>query len=211
MQIIKHPEFENDSFYFIIKDFDLSIEKLNSLIKEDEYLSFKDKAFAEERISTTGCDKFIEDRPSLRNLKKMNCLESSIYTHAVNRKNNMGVPVLYHFIKRMIEKDSRRALLNFNEELAKSYCSEFVKLNLDISCLSTIHYLKDKVTISFRANDIKNEALFDFMLIYKYFIRNVYEKEIDIHVFCSSCQNFNCFYLYVDNLKKMYTFYEKSL
>ena len=61
---------------------------------------------------------------------------------------------------------------------------------VNTSCLNIIHYFKDRVTLFFRASDMRNELAYDLKLINEFFIKPVYgEKNIEVHVIASTAQN----------------------
>lgn len=194
MKIIKHPEFEGDSYLISLDDFFLIYSNLEKIINKSEYLKVKSKAF-ENRSKYV--DEFVKfnDRPSLRNFKEGNLLDSTIYTFASEWKNDMSLDVMLDKIKLELVNGSRRLVIRLANSFSDYYNSIYEYK--DVSCCTSIHYLRDKVSLTFRASDIKNELYEDIITIYKYFIKPIYlDKPINIEIFCSCAQN-------IDSLKEL--------
>ena len=190
VDVFKKPLAENDSYLIKLIKMDLEDSKLNELLLKDEYLHTKYLKFADLDISKDGFEKF-SDRPSLRNLNEIVKLDHSIYTFAVKR-NNMEYTSALKGVKEMLEKGSRRAILRFLNPFDEYFLSEDFK-TIDVSCLAYIQYMKDQVSIIFRASDIKHELFVDIITLYRFFIKTVYLEPINIEIFASTAQN--CSYM----------------
>ena len=197
VDVFKKPLAENDSYLIKLIKMDLDDKKISDLMRNDEYLSLKFFRFMNKNISKDGFEGF--DKPSLKNLKKMVKLNSSIYTFAVNERNNMDYDTTLEGLKYMLENGSRRAVIRFLNPFNEYFISENL-MAVDVSCLAYIQYMKDQASIIFRASDIKHELFVDIITLYRFFIKTVYLEPINIEIFASTAQN----YSYMDEfLKKM--------
>ena len=189
MNIIKYPEFEGDSYLIVLNDFYINNSDLDKLISNSsEYLKVKSKAFENKSKYVDEFIKFKNNRNSLRNYKKGNLLDSSIYTYASEWKNDMDLDNMLNKIKSELDNNSRRLLIRLANSFSDYYTSIYEYK--DVSCCTSIHYLKNKVSLTFRASDIKDELYEDIITIYKHFIKPVYsDKSINIEIFCSCAQN----------------------
>lgn len=179
MQVYKKPEFENDSYMFVI---DLVNDKLAELSLFDlGYYSAKHEAFKTKDISKRRFLPFV-DRPSFANFDDVSSLEGTIYTHTCEDKNNMSYERIIYTVKENYRK-SRRCAVNFADTLYN-----YMRLFRNTSCLNSIHYYNDNVTLYFRASDIQNELLIDLMLIMEFFIKPVGEFKT-LTVMASTSQN----------------------
>jgi len=207
INICKEPVFLDDSYLITIKDFEINGEKLQEILKEDEYTCMKMNKFTYKDTSTHFLNSLLDDRPSLRNIKKIKSLDGSIYTRTVEIRNDeMNYLIIIDKIKTMLEmyKGSRRVLLRFSNSIKEYYNSE-VTNDIDVSCLSFIQYLQNNVKIVFRASDVKNELFTDIVTIYSFFIRPIYKREVDIEIYSSTTQNYEFFNKTIDDLnKKLY-------
>jgi hypothetical protein len=195
IEVIKKPIFEDDTFYFIAKD----IKNINLPIN-DEYLNIKMEKFRNFDYSKDGFEKF-KDRPSFKNFENLNKLDGTIYTWKCQTNNDM---MTYNNIIENIKKHkdtSKRVYLNICDNFSTYIKS--INENINVSCLSNIHYLKNNVNIIYRANDIKNELFYDFITIYKFFIQPIYKNNININYFASSAQNIEFFNQTIKLLKKL--------
>ncbi len=95
----------------------------------------------------------------------------------------------------MLSINSRRAIITMADKLIDYERS--ITENNDVSCLSSIHYNKNSVSLFFRASDLKNELYIDIVTIFDFFIKPIYSIDVDINFFISSCQN----YSYIDKIK----------
>lgn len=178
--IIKHPQYENDSTLFTIDLNNVTIEKLDDLVKEDLYYATKRRAFL---FKNTDKDQFepFANRPAFRNFKNTIAFTGSVYTKTCEIRNN---DILYEDIlqqvSELIKLRSRRAIIRFTNPFDELYISEVdPSLTEDISCISTIHYvlLDDNtldVKFNFRASDCKNELYYDIITLYEYFVMPIY-------------------------------------
>lgn len=199
---IKVPEVENDSYLIILEDFCLSHSELDKLIESDEYLKIKSDAFVSKNTSSNLFLKF-KDRPSLRNLKENQKLETTIYTISAEDKNEMVLEDMLYNIRQNIETGSRRMVIRLANPF-KDYYNSLTE-TVDVSCCTTMHFLKDKVTLTFRASDIKNELFEDIITIYESFIKPVYgRKSINIEIFCSCSQNTGQWSEFKSKISKLY-------
>jgi hypothetical protein len=177
MNWIKKPKYENDSYLFQI----YSNEILN--FETDDYTKQKLIAFKNKNIDKSNFYNY--DKPSLKNLHLIKDLSGSIYTYTIEAKNNLSYENIIDIIKNNIHKDNRRLLIRVNNSL-----EEYLTKNNDVSCLSLIHYMPEKVRLIFRASDIKNELKTDLITIYHFFVLPIYlNKNILIEVYASTAQN----------------------
>jgi hypothetical protein len=182
--VIKYPMFEEDSSFFSVDK--CFVEKLRALLKNDKYFQLKRQKFLRKDVSKTGFEEFSKDRPSLKNMSSF--LEGTVYTFSCEKKNGKSYENVIQTVKNMLEKNSRRAFLTMSDRLLDYEYS--VDGDVDVSCLSAIHYKQNSATIMFRASDIENELLVDILTVYDFFISPVYEdKNINVDLMISSCQN----------------------
>ena len=185
-RVLKYPECENDSA-FVSLDSDY-ISVIRESIKDDDYYLVKNRKFLEKNLDGIDFEPFAHSRPSLRNMS--NFLEGSIYTYTCEKKNGMCYEAILDNVRTMISKNSRRAFITISDRFLDYRNSEIIK-GIDVSCLSGIHYTKDKITLFFRASDIKNELLIDIVTVYDYFIREIYgNRNVKIELMISTCQNY---------------------
>lgn len=204
MEILKYPEFEDDSYLIRIKDFSLSAEKLETLLKNDGYLHLKYRKFKEKDISPEGFQIFSEDRPSLKAIKKLKDVEGSIYTHKVGKENRKDYDQILTDIKFTFLKhpETRRLVVRVANSFEEYNTS--VEKPLDVSCLNLIHYLKDGVKLVFRSSDIKNELFVDIITIYEFFIRPIYKNPVNIEIFASTSQNIDYIEKFKNKIGELY-------
>lgn len=178
MIVYKEPKFENDSFMMVIEENDLF-----ALVGMDDvpYFAAKDLMFDNKYVQKHFLKKFA-DRPSLRDFESIDDLRGTVYTHTCEGKNRLDYKHIIKYCKRYY-KQSRRCAINFADTL-----SDYLLTNKNTSCLNSIHYCGDNVTLYFRASDIKNELLIDLHLIHSYFIKPVGNFKT-ITVFASTAQN----------------------
>lgn len=189
MKILKAPTCENDSAMVSI-DFN-SILNLKYYISEDPYYRMKNFKFHVKDITSEGFQDFSMDRPSLRGMSKF--IEGTIYTYACQGKNGMPYEKLLDTVRELLSISSRRAFVTMSDRL-EDYKSS-INGGIDVSCLTGIHYKEDKVSLFFRASDLRNEFVIDMVTIYDYFVGPVYplqvQEKLEIEVFISSCQNYD--------------------
>ena len=197
-----NPEFENDSYLFRMRNVKLNINnpKFKNFLKcyiNYEYYTLKRNKFAAKDITRNGFEKF-EDRPSLRS--SIQFLHGTIYTYAMERLNGIPYHVAIDNIKDMVKLKSRKCTLRFAEPIFRYHEAEIFR-DIDVTCLNLIHYFEDKVTLVFRASDIKNELIVDLLTIYEFFIAPIYNYEIDIEVYAITAQNIDHYFkvLYIIN------------
>lgn len=181
MVVFKEPKFENDSYMFVI-----DLEKDTLAILDDKtypisYVDAKVNAFQSKNISKKPF-KYFTDRPSLREFETLPDLEGSIYTFTCQGKNKLDYNHIIKYCKKF-HKTSRRCAINFADTLF-----DYLDGKKNTSCLNSIHFCGDNVTLYFRASDIKNELLFDLKLILVYFIKPVGNFKT-LTVMCSTAQN----------------------
>jgi hypothetical protein len=165
MIIYKEPQFENDSYMFVI---DLEKDTLASITVDAgslDYVGAKYKAFATKDISKKPFEKFL--RPSLAGLDDVENIEGTIYTHTCQSKNKLDYNHIIKFCKKF-HKTSRRCAINFADTL-----HDYLNNSKNTSCLNSIHFYQNNVTVYFRASDVKNELLIDLHMIMDFFIRPV--------------------------------------
>lgn len=181
MVIFKGPQFEDDSCMFVI---DLQHESLSMLPKEEyslEYINTKYRAFAEKDISKDNFEKF-SDRLSLRDIHKCADVAGSIYTYTCEGKNGYSYKHILELCRGSYKR-TRRCAITFADPL-----HDYLDNSKNTSCLNSIHYYKDNVTVYFRASDLKNELLLDLHMIYDFFIQPVGSFKT-LTVMCSTAQN----------------------
>lgn len=181
MKVYKEPKFENDSYMFVIDLENDLLAILNRSIYPLEYIEAKYKAFDKKNISRKPFENFT-NRPSLRGYSSMVNLEGSIYTYTCQSKNKLDYNHIIKFCKKF-HKTSRRCAVNFADTL-----HDYLDNTKNTSCLNSIHYYKDNVTLYFRASDIKNELLLDLYTIIDFFIKPVGDFKT-LTVMCSTAQN----------------------
>ena len=195
INVIKRPDFEDDSYLIEMTNFELSNDQLDTIIDTDRYLTLKCVKFMDQDITPDGFEAF-SDRPSLRNINKSSMLTGSIYTYASAIRNDLAYNQITPMITKMLKQGSRRAYLRMCNSL-NDYHNSMI-FGTDVSCLSNIHYLEDRVNLTFRASDVKNELFADIITIYIFFIQSIYKKPIKLSIFASTAQNIDSF----DNLVK---------
>jgi len=187
MKVLKKPEFEDDSYLIEADNFFMSSDVIYQLAEEDPYLKLKLSKFLKLNVDPDEFKSF-KDRPSLRNIDEVDKLVGSIYTYSAQDRNDMTYGSIIKNAKKLLSLSSRRNYVRICNSY-KDYV-ESSETNLDVSCLSNIHYLKDRVNLIFRASDIKNELFQDIITIYKFFIYPVYDnKPITLSIYTSTSQN----------------------
>lgn len=189
IDIIKRPHFEDDSYLFNIENF-----SIKNFPIDDGYLNLKIKKFLEKDISKNGFEKFLKERGSLRFFDKIDDLGGSIYTYSVQERNGISYDEVISIVKEMIEKhpQTRRALVRIANSIVDYKKAE--DIGYDVSCLSTIHYKDNRVTLSFRSSDIEYELFTDIITLYKFFIQPVYGiNPIGLEIFGSTGQKVHYF------------------
>lgn len=179
--------FENDSSFITINRF--YVDRKRQEVSGNRYYEIKDKKFKEKDISTEGFENFV-DRPSLKNMSRF--LEGTIYTYTCEKKNGKSYKNILESVSKMISKNSRRAVVTISDRFLDYENSE-INRDMDVSCLNTVHYMKDKVTLFFRASDIENELLIDIVTVFDHFIKPIYKYDVKIDLMLSTCQNIDNF------------------
>ena len=201
IDVIYSPKYENDQCFLSIKDFYISADTIKDLCNKDPYLKLKCNKFRNIDYSKDGFEKFINCRPSLRNFNKMNNMKGTIYTYLIE-KNNLSYFKIIPKIKEMLDNKSRRAIVRILNSFAEYYLSH--EENIDVSCLSLIHYMEDNVKLIFRASDITNEFIVDLITIYEFFIKPVYYDRLCykpiINIYMSTVQNVDEFHDMISTL-----------
>lgn len=203
--IFKNPSIEDDYFMFTIGNFIISDSRLKELKENDPYLALKSNKFCNLDMDKGGFEKF-KDRPSFRNFDNIGKLNGTIYTYTVEEKNGVNYHEAIEMIRNMIFSDygTRRCLLRIANSIKEYYNSS--KFNLDVSCLSMIHYFAkedNNVRLVFRASDIKNELFVDIITIYEFFIKPIFHTEINLTVFASTGQNIEEFENVINKLSQI--------
>jgi len=181
MIVYKQPAFENDSYMFVIDLENDVFADLDKRYYSDEYRFAKQNAFKNKKISKKAFESF-KNRLSFTGFEHISDLSGTIYTHTCEGKNKLDYKHIIKFCSRH-HKISRRCAVNFADTLY-----DYLNGNINTSCLNSIHYYKDNVTLYFRASDIENELLLDLYLINEFFIRPV-GKFKTLTVMCSTAQS----------------------
>ena len=177
MIVYKKPKFRDDSYYFVLEP-----EDNLANVEDDEYLQTKRRAFSNKDISKEQFEAF-NHRPSLSRMDLVQDLSGTIYTHSAEVKSWMELKyMLYHV--QILKDKSRRCVIR----LADSF-EHYMNDRINTSCLNIIHYMGDNVKLFFRASDMKNELLYDILLIEEFFIAPVYSNKPHIHIISSTAQN----------------------
>lgn len=215
MIIVKQPEFENDDYLFRIEAHKLpkAGEALSFLKKIDpfaaDYYWSKRQAFLTQDTNPNVFSKFVQDKPSLRSLSDLDALDSTIYTVACERENNLGYrDILMNLKRHLLQKpETRRCMLRFANSYERYHISESAR-PLDVTCLSLIHYLKQGPKLVFRASDVRNELLVDILTINEFFIDPVYNsnfKNYQMSVYSSTAQCVSSWNNFVNLLQRSYS------
>lgn len=175
MVIYKEPKFENDSYMFVIEQTDVLAVPQDMAYANAKYAMFEHKAINKIHLKDF-------DKPSLSALHIVKDLAGSVYTYTCQSKNKLGYNHIIKYCKRF-HKMSRRCAINFADTL-----HDYLQRDINTSCLNSIHFCNDNVTLYFRASDIKNELLLDLHLINDFFIKPVGNFKT-ITVMCSTAQN----------------------
>lgn len=187
IEVYHAPEYENDSMAILLRNFHISNEKFNDLLMKNDYLKLKVEKFKNKDISTNGFESF-SYKPSLRNVHEKSYLPGTIYTAKVEDTQEILYDEMIPIIKELVKNGSRRAFVNIADNLYTYYESEHVAY--DVSCLCSIHYYGNKVSLYFRASDISEELYVDILTIYEFFIRPVYiDDKVNILLNAATCQN----------------------
>jgi len=198
LTIHKNPIFENDSYFFQMTKICINEKTIESLKKNDAYLSFKFNKFSKKDWHKDGYEKFSKDRPSLKNVGNISSTAGSTYTYTVEEKNLLKYPEMMSDVKKHLDKtqNSRRAYLRVCDNMRDYIYGD----SIDVSCLSNIHYLKlgtkaePTINLIFRASDIKHELFPDIILVYWFFIKPVFkDRSVNLNVFASTSQNIDAF------------------
>jgi len=202
------PVQENDSYNFQLVDFSSKIYnhiRLHLSTNDSSYLNDKSILFHLEQTEGPIVNRFLEchkDRNSLKSYYANNIekLDASIYTAAALKKNHLdSLDVLYCKIKEMLDLKSRRIVLRFLDTLTGYHSSTYI--SRDVSCLAFIQYFENRVSIVFRASDIKDELLVDILTIYSYFIQPIYQQSVTLDLYCTCAQNISNFNSLIQKLE----------
>ena len=196
IDVIKRPYEENDDFLIMIDEFYINeAKKIN-----DPYIDLKMNKFFDKDISKEGFEDF-KDRLSLRNMDNLKDLRGSIYTFSVEERNSIPISQILLQVKELLSVGSRRAVVRMANPISEYYRSQ-VKSNLDVSCLSMIHYLKNQVRLVFRACDVRDETFADIVTIWWHFLKPIYRNPISLKIYGSTTQNHEYFDLLIENIQK---------
>jgi hypothetical protein len=163
---------------FVIEANDMlaSIPGIDALYYRRKRLAFLSKSISKTRFRD------FKDRPSFAQFMNQKDLSGTIYTFTCEGKNRLQ----YEYILKLCKEYhnmSRRCNINFADTLY-----DYLNPEVNTSCLNSIHFYKDNVTLYFRASDIKNELLIDLHLIKEFFIDRVGAFKT-ITVIASTAQN----------------------
>lgn len=213
MEIIKVPEYENDDYLFRIRieripTGDRAIEFLQTIDQKlANYYVEKRRAFALQDTNPEIFSQFVDDRPSLRALSQLNLLDSTIYTVACERENQVKYLDVISNVKSHLKAkpSTRRCAVRFINAFSRYFSSE-VDAPSDVTCLSFIHYMSTGARLVFRASDVKNELLVDILTIKEFFLDPVYEpdaKDVELSVYSSTAQQVSNWDDFVNVLRSM--------
>lgn len=225
--IPKIPFFENDSMFFIIRDFHLTDEQIALFLEQNPYAKFKYDRFKQGDLYMKGWEEF-KDYPSFKKAHE--------YTQSVDHEVFLDFPATNYIcnfyyknffpeifetcdlslppnylafyseamklIKEEAYKDSRRLIINFCDNL-ENFSNQLHNLYSDYSCLSSIQYMNRRVNISFRAIDLQSEFINDLFLIYVFFLKDVYSSMVTINFYSATVQHSEyASYIYTQILKR---------
>lgn len=178
MKIYRTPWHENDGYYFAIEPFDSLAPPL-----ESDYYWQKRHMFLERLSDKKYMENFL-DRSSFTGHQRWKDIEGSVYTLSAIHKNGMTISGMAEEIRERKNK-SRRCVIR----LADPFC-DYMDDDINTSCLNIIHFFDKKVTLFFRASDMRYELLIDLHLIKEFFIDPVFiEEKYTIEVIASTAQN----------------------
>lgn len=204
--MVKQPRFVDDDILFNVKGFYISQKSIDELIEKDPYAKWKLTKFKSKDVSKN-ISPNLANRPSLRDLNRFNDIAGSIYTKAVEDRNNgMDYEEIIKVIKRRLESDphSRRTVIRMMNSFAELQASEITGLN--VSCLSSIQYMKfnDRLSVKivFRASDLEYELFYDLVSIYWFFIRPICEY-CDITFYSTTTQNMGQLDITLDKIRRI--------
>jgi hypothetical protein len=213
MIVYKKPEFNGDSYYFVIERGD-KIEKKNRAYGTSElceilkpksklYLEDKREAFRNFDISLEALSNHY-DRPSMAACVGNHNLAGTIYTATAQEKNKMNYAELLHYAR--THKDiSRRCVITIADPMLW-----YMSNTLNTSCLNIIHYYRNTVKLFFRASDMRYELYYDIRLVKEFFIDPVFSSQPEIHVMASTAQNIVDPYLLVKQKPKFENAYDRK-
>lgn len=202
MEIFKSPRYENDSALYFLEKVFISSKNIERLEKENPYLALKQEKFRNKDYSKSGFDEF-KNRNSLRYFDKLQDLCATIYTCNVELGNFKTYEEVIKNIKNLLTTypNSRRIILPIVNSFDRYSLSHFNE-TIDCACLAFIHYLKHRVKLVFRAHDVREEGLVDFINIYTFFIAPIYKEPIDIEFYLSTTQNITHFPYYTKEIEQ---------
>lgn len=217
MIVQKSPYFENDDYLIRVNSKRLlDIDHVvTTLYRNDKtlavYYDVKRQAFANRDTRPENFESFIDDRPSLRSLKELKELDSTIYTVAAGKQNNTVYDALITGVKEhlIFRPQTRRCLVRFAHDFSTYAASELLA-SQDVTCLSFIHYSPEGPRLVFRASDVANELVPDILTINEYFLKPVYgDKEYQISIYSSTAQNTSGWSNTISLLKELEDLYEE--
>lgn len=204
INIIKKPEFENDSYLLEIKDFSLSELQINSLLEQDDYLKLKYTKFKNADVSKEGFEPFLKKRGSLRFFNDIERLYGSIYTFAVEDRHFATYQQVLQMVRDIFVKNpnSRKAVVRMANDIHEYRQAELK--TYDVSCLNIIHYLNGQVNLMFRSSDIEYELYYDIITLYVFFMMPIYGHDnINIQIYGSTGQNVDQLQNIVKKVKRL--------
>jgi hypothetical protein len=164
----------------------------------DDYTISKIRAFDTKDTDPGRFESFMNDRPALRDLMKLDKLEGSIYTRTAEIRNEARYETIMNYLKPMVRNSKgewthdRKAVIRFANSFSEYRLASTHPeiLGIDVSCLAFIQFYGENPKIVLRASDIQNELFTDLVTISKFFLKPIYgDKYINIEVVSSTAQN----------------------
>jgi len=206
--IHKKPTYENDSLFFSMSGVDLkSLDKemFRKWFFDDashpgsslQYQFFLKKCemFETMSIDPKFFSDFESDIPSLHGTSNKLGLDKTNYRVALREMASD----IFSQIREMRDKKSRRLVLNFANPIGQYHDSHYSYAKKDISCLTSIMIyepegispeLNTKVSVVYRASDLRFDFLVDFYCILKYVLHHdLFIDDIDLDWYSATCQN----------------------
>lgn len=191
--IYKAPKHEDDSYYARFNSFFLHDEVIDEIAAKDPYLALKIDKFTNLDSSRDGFEQFTY-KPSLRNLYNLADMGGSIYTVTAEDENEGWMDLILEDIKYLMIHHPTRAVLRLVKSV-QDYRYSSQHSGLDVPCLNLIYYSPKCVKMVFRASDVKEELLYDVILVYKFFIKPFFnDLLVKLDLFASTTQNHTYFY-----------------
>jgi len=197
IKIHKTPERQDDSAFFTLENFYVDDKFYNKYAKENDYFELKNLMFHEKLteahfFKTHFKNKNNKSLPSLKNLENIKFLNSTVYTASMESKNEeLELEFIFEMIRETLKNNpnSRRLFVRLSNSFGDYLQSENHN-DVDISCLTGIHYLKNSVTLFSRALFFYEEFYVDLLTIYWHLLRPIYgmNKPITINWMVSTSQ-----------------------